>query len=382
MAEKVKADAKKTSQAKKSSKKSQKKTGLKLFYPIYLLVVLLIVWGIFVGCENLAEVLRNYEASLPKYVAKDVAQMFMDRDFEKVYSYQDPADFAGEDAQTYAAYMREFTANGELTWDESYSSSVDEKVYAVRLDGKRLFEFTLCKSGTQDENGNDQWMLNEVRTLGISIGTRTVKAPTESTVYVDGVALDSSAIIEEGIALEDEDFLLGDEAESPTMCLYQYEVCLGEPQVRVVDAQGRENPLTVDANGNVEAARNSDSQIKRQVEDRVIEIVQAFAKFTSEDLSQSKMLKFVRKGTNGYEKIKNFDNNWFGSHSSYSFEDMTTDNYMIFSDDTFACDISFVYIIRYSGKDVDEVRYDTNYRFYFVERDDEWYLYDFKMVNQ
>ncbi len=380
MAEKEKA-AKKNGSAKKSAKKS-KKSRLKLFYPIYLLVVLLIVWGIFVGCERLAEVLRVYESSLPKYVAQDAAQMFMNRDFEKVYSYQDPADFAGEDAQTYAAYMREFTADGELTWDESYSSSEDEKVYAVRLDGKRLFEFTLCKSGTQDENGNDQWELNEVRTLGISTGTRTVKAPAESTVYIDGEALDGSAIIEEGIALEEAEFLLGDEAKSPTMCVYQYEICLGEPQVRVVDAQGRENPLTVDENGNVEAARNSDSQIKRQVEDRVVEIVEAFAKYTSEDLSQSKMLKFVRKGTNGYEKIKNFDNNWFGSHSGYAFENMKTDNYMIFSDDTFACDISFVYIIRYRGEDVDEVRYDTNYRFYFVERDDEWYLYDFKMVNQ
>ncbi len=374
-AEKTKKSAKKASG--ESAKKKKKKASLHLFYPIYLIVVVLIVYGIFVGCEKIAQELRKYEAALPKYAAQEAAQMFMDRDFEKVYSYQNPADFAGEDAATYAAYMSEFTKDGELTWGETYSSAEDEKVYSVRLDGKRLFEFTMKKTGVQDENGYDVWDLKSVRTLGISTSTRTVKAPAESTVYVDGEPLPHSAIIEEGILLDDEDFLLGDEAKIPTMCVYQYEICLGDPEVRVVDPQGRENPLTVDENGNAEAARNSDDSIKPEVEERVIEIVKAFAKFTSEDLSQYNMLKFVRKGTKGYEKIEDFDNNWFGKHAGFAFENMSTDNYMIFSDDTFACDISFTYIIKYAN--ADDISYDTTYRFYFVKRDGTWYLYDFTM---
>ncbi len=361
-------------------RKAVKKNRVKLFYPIYLMCVLAAVWGVFIICQEITKELEYYEGTQPKYAAEEAAQLFLQRDFETLYSYQNPEDFAGESAEVYAAYMSEFTRGKELTWNESYSSGENRKNYAVRMDGKRLFEFVMTRTGDADERGNATWELSEVRTLGISTTTRTVTAPAESTVYVDGRALGADNIIEEGIMLEEQEFLLDDEAKSPTMCVYEYEICMGNPEVRVVDAKGRENALTVDAAGNVQAARNSDDSIKAEVEERVIEIVKAFANFTSEDLTQYKMLKFARKGTNAYEKIESFDNNWFGKHDGVAFENMRTDDYMIFSNDTFACDIHFDYIIEYD--DADDLTYETNYRFYFVERDDVWYLYDFKMVNQ
>ncbi len=360
-----------------AAKKRRKR--IKIFYPIYFILLIAAVAAVFVICGNISESLAAYEASLPKYVAEDVAQMFLDRDFARVYAYQDPAEFAGEDAATYAAYMEKFTEGNELTWGESYSSSEDEMVYAVRMNGKRLFEFTLSKSGMPDAQGNDQWQLTDVKTMGVTTATHTVTAPAASTVYVGGNALGASHIIEEGIALESEDYLLNEDAKSPTMTVYQYETCFGQPEVRVIDEQGRENPVTVDEAGNATAEINSNDALKAEAEERVIEIVEAFAKFTSEDLSQRNMLKLVRKGTSAYEKLEDFDNNWFGKHTGVDFENMVTENYMSFSEDTFACDIHFDYIVHYSN--ADDVRYATNYRCYFVERDDVWYLYDFKMVN-
>lgn len=358
----------------------RKKRRMKLFYPIYSILMVAAVVAILIGCGQLADVLAGYEASLPKYVAEDVAQMFLSRNFELVYSYQDPAQFAGEDSWTYAKYMNEFTKDGELTWSESHSTGEAEKTYAVRLDGKRMFEFTLVKTGTQDTNGYDEWTLGEIRTLGVTASTRTVQALTDATVYVDNVPLNETQIIERGIFLEEEEYLLGDEAKSPEMCVYEYDVCFGTPEIRVVNADGTEAEVTMDENGNAVASISSSDHLKQRVEERVIEIVQAFARFTSEDLSQYNMLKLVRKGTEGYEKIEDFDNNWFGRHDGYDFQNMVTDNYIQFSDDTFACDIHFDYIIEYD--DADDVVYNTHYRFYFVERSDEWYLYDFKMVNE
>ena len=360
--------------------RKSKKRRLKLFYPIYFSRLIAAIAGILVVSSMLAETLEAYEASLPKYVAEDVAQMFMDRDFEKVYSYQDPAQFANEDAATYAEYMRQFTEGGELTWGESYSSGEDVKVYAVRLNGKRLFEFKLEKLPEPDANGNTQWALSSVSTLGVSTAKHTVTAPADSTVYVGGKALDASQIIEEGIIIEEEKYLLNEDCKSPTMCVYEYEVCFGKPEVRVVDAKGRENPVTMDENGNAYAELNSNDELKAEAEERVFEIVKAFANFTSEDLTQRNMLKLARKGTNAYKNIQEFDNNWFGKHYGVKFENMVSDNYIAFSEDTFGCDISFDYIVDY--RDSGEVRYETRYRFYFVERDDEWYLYDFKMVNE
>ena len=359
-----------------AAKKRKKK--FYIFYPVYLMCVLACVWGIFVICQDITDELTIYEASLPKYVAEDFADMFMKRDFERIYSYQDPNQFVGENAETYAAYLNELTEGGELTWSESYSANDGEKVYVVFLDGKRLFEFRLAKGSEKDANGYDTWSLSKVETLGITPTKRTVKAPADSTVYVRGEALGDAAIIESGILIEDEEYLLNDEAKSPEMCVWQYDVCFTEPEVRVVDAKGNENPLTVDENGNAEAAINSEDEIKATAEERVAEIARAFANFTSEDLSKYKMLKFVRKGTNGYEKIDTFDNNWFGKHAGFEFSEIVTDNYMSFSEDTFACDIRFDYTIKY--KNADDVVYPSAYRFYFVYRNETWYLYDFKML--
>lgn len=362
-----------------AAKGKKKKKKLRLFYPIYFLLMTAAVIVVFVICDQVRDNLTAYEASLPKYVAEEVAEMFMERDFEKIYSYQNPADFAGESAHSYATYLSALTQGGELTWGESYSASEDEKTYAVRLNGKRLFEFTLNRLAQKDANGNDQWELGSVRTLGITTVTRTLRAPSASTVYLDGQALDSAQIIERDIALEDKEYLMGDDAKSPTMCVYQYEVCFSEPEIRVVDEKGRENRLTVAADGCMEAVINSDDELKEQVEERVIEIVKAFANFTSEDLDQYKMLRLARKGTPAYDKIERFDNDWFGRHDGNAFENMQTDQYMRFSEDTFACSIHFDYIIKY--KNADDLRYETNYRFYFVERDGKWYLYDFKLVS-
>lgn len=361
-----------------AAKKRKKK--FYIFYPVYLMCLLVCVWYIFVFCQDITDKLTVYEASLPKYVAEDFAQMFMDRDFERIYSYQDPDQFVGEDAATYSAYLTELTRDGELSWSESYSSSEDEKVYVVLLDGRRLFEFRLARGSRKDANRYDTWSLSKVETLGITTSKYTVKAPADSTVYVGGNALTDADIIERDIAIEDEEFLLNDDAKSPTMCVYQYEVCFTQPEVRVVDGKGRENQLTIDEYGNAEAAVNSEDEIKASAEERVVEIVKAFANFTSEDLSQYRMLKFVRKGTNGYDKIETFDNNWFGDHDGFAFENMSTDNYMTFSEDTFACDIRFDYVIEYD--DADNVVYPTAYRFYFVYRNETWYLYDFKMLTE
>lgn len=360
-----------------ATSKKRKKKKIRIFYPIYFLLMIAAVGAVFVVCDMIRENLKAYEASLPKYVAEDVAEMFLSKDFERVYAYQDPAEFAGEDAKTYAEYMTRFTENGELTWGESYSTNEDEMVYAVRLDGKRLFEFTLTRSGP--ETAENQWKLTDVTTLGVSTATHTVKAPSDSTVYVRGSALGADSIIEDNIAVEDEAFLLNEDAKSPTMCVYEFETCFGEPEVRVVDKNGVENKLTVLADGSFEAAFNSEDALKEKAEERVIEITKAFANFTSEDLDKYKMLRLARKGTSGYDKIERFDNEWFGRHDGYDFENMVTDNYMSFSEDTFACDIYFDYIIKY--EDTDDLRYETHYRFYMVERDDEWYLYDFKMIS-
>ena len=90
------------------------------------------------------------------------------------------------------------------------------------------------------------------------------------------------------------------------------------------------------------------------------------------------MLKFVRKGTKAYSIIEKFDNQWFGKHVSTSVENLTMENFIRFTDDTMACDISYDFFVRFQN---DEQTYPTAYRFYFVLRSGEWYLYEFESIS-
>ena len=120
-----------------------------------------------------------------------------------------------------------------------------------------------------------------------------------------------------------------------------------------------------------------DDEMRGEVEEYVMKVAQVYARFTSDDASTSAIMKYVKEDTNASSYIYRFDGGWFLEHRSVDFENMRTENYVMYDEDTFSCNIYFDYIINY--KRTTEV-YPTGYTFFFEKQGDYWLLFDFTIA--
>lgn len=357
------------------AKKGKKRSG-RIFYPVYCCCVLIALAAIALVMRMLWASMEDYEASMPKYVAQEIEKIFTSRDFSTIYEYDDVSVCEEEGKDAYVAYMEKLTAGQDIVCREAFSANKEEKVYQVKYGENKLGSFTLCKSGLQSEMGNDLWQLKEIRTEVIQPTTYSITVPETSTVYANKQLLDDGDIVERGLALSDGYLPEGFEAAS--WCTYSIDRCFGIPDFDVVDAKGRDQMIVPNEQGQLSVMINyDDDEMRHELEEYVFKVAKVFAKFTSDDASTSAIMKFVKEDTNASSYIYGFDGGWFLAHRDVDFEKMRTENYVMYDEDTFSCDVFFDYVIQY--KKTTEV-YPTGYTFFFEREDDYWLLFDFSIT--
>jgi len=358
------------------SKKRKKRR--KLFYPIYFAVVFAAVAAIWFACGRLKPYLADYERSDPKYAAEEAMRYFESADAATFYRYAQQANpdlFRYESEQDYIDWMNGLTRDGRFEYAMAYSGDPAVRRYNVRLNGEKFGSFSLREKQGTTEYGFPTWEFDSLATIVPAATTYSVTAPSDAAVYAGSQRLTGEDAVETGIPTVWAGHMLLEETPVPTLTRYAFLRFFGCPEISVTDAAGRACALTGDERSGFTALRNEDSALRAETEARVIEIIKAFSSFTSSDLSTYNMLKLVRKGTKAYTIIENFDNNWFGRHSSARIQNLETDNYIRFTEDTMACDARYDYVVQYTDG---EKTYDTAYRFYFVLRNGQWFLYDFE----
>lgn len=358
------------------SKKRRTKSGI-IFYPVYWMLVLLGCAAILMMMRVLWDNMEDYEASMPKYVAEDVEEIFASRDFATMYEYDDVTMFSAEGKDAYIEHLQMLTEGKEITCREAYSANEDEKVYKIMVGGTKLGTYTLGKSGEQTAYGNDLWELKEIKTNVIESSSYMITVPESSKVYADGQLLGDEAIIESGMELTSE--YLPEGIERTKWCTYSVERCFSVPAFSVEDSKGRVQAFMPNSEGRLTAQVNyDDAEMREAVEARVIKTARAFSQFTSDDLSDSTMMRYIKEDSKAHKYIRGFDGGWFMPHRGFEYENMRTENYVVCSEDMFYCDVYFDYIIKY--KSTTEV-YPTTYTFFFEKEGDEWMMFDFTIAS-
>lgn len=360
------------------SRKKKKKKGFPVFYTIYFTLIVLVVFAVAFGMKYLRGYLAAYENSQPQYEAEKVAQTFLNRDFDTLFSYEDQSLFTDETKQQYVDYMNELTSGMNITYKKTVSGSEDVERYLVKADDVPLGEFTLKKNGQPDEYGFEGWTLDTMKTTGVLRSeTYRVTAPTKSTVYVDGQALSDDKIVERDIPIftvED----LPDGAHVPTDRVYEFTRYFGVKEVKVIDQYGKENALTQDGNNYTAAFNYDDERMAGELEERVIEVVRRLSCFMTADYSRSKLYQDLIEGSKAYSYVRRFDTNWIMKHKSYEFSNMQVSNYVSYADDFFSVETRYDYTIIY--RKADPETYPTAYRLFFKKVKDKWYLYDLTLI--
>ncbi|MBO4298950.1 MAG: hypothetical protein J5602_12055 [Clostridia bacterium] len=358
-----------------------KKKRAKLFYPIYFSVLIAAVAAIWILCSRLRPYLADYELSNPQYAAEAAMRYFETADAETFYQYTSAAHpelFQYEDKQAYISWMSALTQDASFEYNMAYSSDPDVRRYNVKMNGEKFGAFSLREKPASTQYGFSTWEFDGLETIVPEAVSYSVLAPSDAAVFAGDQRLSEENAVETDIATPWTGHMLKEETSAPTQTLYAFTRFFGCPAVTAVDAAGKACVVTGDEAAGFTVLFNNDDALQIETEARVREFVTAFSSFTASDLTPYRMLKYVRKGTRAYSIIENFDNQWFGKHQSTSVENLVMENVIRFTEDTMACDIHYDYAVHYSTGD--EQSYPTAYRFYFVLRNGEWFLYDLEAI--
>ena len=356
------------------------------FWVIYLVLVALLV---FAGTR----VYRYFDTSLTAYeeaasksqkIVDEVSAIFTEKHFDQLYAYEDSSLDYMETKEEYVAYLNRLTENAEIDCTLVRSEQPDEQTYSVTADGKSFATFVLKKSGESEFEilpmfgftlRAEEYELKSIQTSILQLAAYEVTARDSDTVYVNGKALTAEQAISTGAKLF-YDGHLPEGYPSPTLTTYRFTCALGEPEIRVVDASGSECELTKESDYTYSYQfQYADETMKPQFEANVLECAKDICLYTTNNQTQARVLKRMETGSKAAEAIKNIDAKWLTKADKKSFENEHTENYAMFGESIFCCDVHVDYNTVSRGV---ENSYPTSYRLYFKLVDGAWLIYDFE----
>lgn len=367
-----------------NGKKKQKGILSSLFWRVYLAVVAVALVTIAIGLIWLRGLVRDYEISQPAHAAEEVARLFVDGDYDRLYDLDTAAaELSGGDKALYVDSLTELTEGKAVDWREAYSPASDERKYAVTLEGDRLATFTLVPSGKTTSHGNTLWTLGSVTTNVAMQGTGAagdlsaapyrVSAPAGYVVTVNGQALTEADVISAGASILPEDFLPAG-VEAPTMTEYAFYSEGMEPQLTAADATGAPCDVVPDGENAWMCPLKQNDEFRELYSDAIISLATQIAKYTVGDLSKSKVLKNTDSGSPAQTVLNKFSNGWAPSHKTSTVSDAVVSDFYVLSEDCFTCHVEFTFTL--TSKRGNDYVYPTSYTLCVVRKKGTGKLYN------
>ena len=378
------------------TKKRRKKKSIfrSTFYRIYFAVVILCILGIILGGRYLHGVLEDYESSQPVYTAQEAARIFENSDFESIYALDTSvASMEGIDKDFYIESMQQIAAGKNVSWNEAYSASEDEKIYRVTLDGEKFAEFSLIPSGEETQHGNRLWKLNDVTTFvtiaepeptpeptpeapAVELTPCTITVPSTFKVVVDGKMMDANNVVTADIPTASAG-LLPEDVPSPTLIQYAFLTEDGNPAIEVTDESGAAQPVNKDSDTDWSTPLPQNPELQAEFEEAVVKVAKRISSYSAKDASEGAVLQYCAKNSPAREAIKNFDNTWGTPHNGATFENVVSSDYYMYSENCFSCKVSFDYVATFGKSTVKT--YPTTYTLYFIKEGGTGKLYNFTL---
>ena len=382
------------------TKRKKKSIFKSRFYQVYFIVVALALIAIFVGTVWLRGVLADYESAQPVYVASEVAKLFEEGDYQRVYELDtSAAQIADGDKAFYLESMAEITAGKTVEWSEAFSTNEDERKYSVTLDGDKFAAFTLVPSGETTARGNRLWKLGDVTTFvtrrepdptptpeptptpaptprpGERYECR-ITVPSSCKVTVDGELL-SEANAQVTPKTFYEDGFLPEGVENPLMTEYVYGAYSENP---VVEATDQDGAVALTASAEKErtwsCGLKEDEEMRKKYGKAALSLGKKIARFMSKETSKKGIERKCLRGSPAAEIFENLSNRYATPHTGYEFRNEAVTEFYRLSDVCFTCRVSFD-LVLFTEKG--EKAYPTAYTFCIANRKGKVGLYNLQI---
>ena len=223
-----------------------------------------------------------------------------------------------------------------LTYVESGEYSADRPAYAIEADGYVVGTVTLQKIG-QKEYGNPVWALADISFPVLPLEGAMITIPSNSTVYINGIALDDTYITEEQPVDEDElQYVEPYGGSIPGFTTYAISGLYYEPQVTVKDYAGNDSPVDYNADFDRYNANYSSCHDEREtLEQFGIDFTSTFANVISMDADLTELDPYFPPDSLAYDYIsRSTALRYFTGHGAVTMQNEEVQEFIAYNEDT------------------------------------------------
>ena len=315
-------------------RKPQPSKGTVLFYSIFLGCVALFLIAVLCIMGPLRDWLVEYEASQPSHKKNVIfTELFLEKNWERVYELSHTEDNAFENKDTFAAYMDKLVGDGELTCIETSAGLSGNKKYIVKLGEEKLATFTLT-GGSEKETEIPQWELGSLELLLSGDQSVTVELLPGQTAYINGVALDDRYTIRT-ISTPAEKYL-SEGLHGYQRVHQQVTGLLTVPKVTVKDASGTNIPVTLNAETGLYQQTISQADATTEEKQYALDAVEAYALYMIRKVNKAEIANFFDSKSQIYKTITSSEVGWMQSYASYRFTEPSFRQFYRYSDSVYS----------------------------------------------
>ncbi len=314
---------------------------MSLFYRLYFSALAVFALLLIGGLIALHSFLASYNETIPETVsARWFEELFASDDMTALIRASGLSASEFETEERFSAYLSDILHENELTYTAiSSGSDADIKKYIVKSGEYKLADFTLKKA-------DKGWEPNTVTLHLPAASVYTYRlldcGDRYGALYINGLRV-SSDYCASRLPHKNAEYL-SEDVPIPTWSTYVIPNLTEEPTVKALDRNGNEVDFVLSDGVYTEDVRCDTPE--EELIDYLTAAAKQYAKCMQNDASKSSALAYFEKGTDLYNSIRTADNTFVWSHSGYSFENVRTDEFFRYDENTVSLRISFTHILR------------------------------------
>lgn len=352
-----------------SKKVRSGRVGTIVFYSVLGSIILLFSIGMVFAMNALNDWLVRFEASQPTAKCEAVfEELFRDPDWEQIYAL-DPGDItAGE----YARYMEQKVGDQKLTYIETSAGLSGDKKYIVRCGTEKVATFSLCNKAA----GADipDWQLGAVEVFYQAKLSVYIQAAPDHTVLVNGQQLDESHVIRTVTTKAQE--YLPEGVYGYRMNELAVHDLLNEPEVQVLDAQGKPVELQYDSQSRCYSYAIGSSEITEAHRQTLITAAETYCRYMIGDAGKAALRSCFDTRAQIYRTITE-NTTWMQSYASYRLGQVEISDYYCYSEEYFSARVALT--LEVTRKDGTVKPYELDNTFFVKKAGDQWLVWE--MIN-
>ena len=336
--------------------------------------VLIIISGVVIAV--LWNFLKCFEYSKPDSVMAEIVELIQDGDGNsEITKYLGIADNPFETKEIENEYFAQITKDKEIDFRLITDESTDTlKTYHVKADGVNLMKISLKELSQEGGFGFDEWEIKDA----VFLNEYKILVPENATLLINGKDVSSDYITSsESMVPGMEDlYNEGNQWQIPYMVEYTVSGFIKEPQVSVVDNDVT-TEISLNEDGYYVYPFSTNQDFPQENSEWIIGVTEAYGKYITKDAEFGEVSRHLLFGSEVFRNIQTLEIRWYAEHQSYEFKNQEVDNYKVYSDKCFSCDVHFQQIIYCSGE---ATVYNTDLNWTFVKKNGNWLIAKMEII--